>query len=46
MPEERAPEVVCMYGQRGWAVPRMVFDVHHAVFVVAAWPCKQLSKLF
>ena len=46
MPEEREPEAVCMYGQRSWAVPRMVFDVHHAMFDVPAWPCKQLSKLF
>lgn len=44
MPEEKMPEAVCMYGQRSWDVPRMVSDVHHAMFDVAAGPCKQLSK--
>ncbi len=45
MPEEREPEAVCMYGQRSWAGPRMMFDVHHVMFDVTAWPCKQLRKL-
>lgn len=34
-----------MYEQRSWAGPRKVFDVHHGVFDVTAWPCKQLRKL-
>ena len=46
MPEEGAPEAVCKHGQRIWAVPSVVFGVHHAIFNVTAWPCKQLSKLF
>ena len=46
MPEEGAPEAVCMYGQRNLAATRVVFGVHHAIFDGTALPCKQLSKPF